>query len=314
MLLYATLALQLIPVAVNSGNHVKEVNFHKPTCMNSLSIKFALLVFMLTIVASAAIAYAVLMLQQNVLVEQEKQQLKLQSEKYARELDANFLTREKKAISANNIVVRYLTQNQDLTSAPPAPLPDGSVRSQDDLSAAFIPQLKLDPQQARWFMQTEQLWQQLAPLMLEEFFNFYFISKQGLIRIAPADWALEVPVNHDFTKDVFFGIATPEQNPSRLPRWTPIYYDPIWQKWMTSLVIPVYAGDEFLGVTASDYILDELFLELTAIEQSASGLRSMLFDSRGNLLLDGKKPIPVKAAGQQNFDAKYLRYPQKFCS
>lgn len=96
MLLYATLALQLNPVAVNSGNHVKEVNFHKPTGMNSLSIKFALLVFMLTIVASAAIAYAVLILQQSVLVEQEKQQLKLQSEKYARELDAAFLTREKK--------------------------------------------------------------------------------------------------------------------------------------------------------------------------------------------------------------------------
>ncbi|WP_286049435.1 hypothetical protein [Rheinheimera sp. KL1] len=108
---------------------MKEVNFHKPTGMNSLSIKFALLVFMLTIVASAAIAYAVLILQQSVLVEQEKQQLKLQSEKYARELDAAFLTREKKAISANNIVVRYLTKNTAVTSSVPATLPDGSVRS-----------------------------------------------------------------------------------------------------------------------------------------------------------------------------------------
>ncbi len=305
MLLYATLALQLNPVAVNSGNHVKEVHFHKPTGMNSLSIKFALLVFMLTIVASAAIAYAVLMLQQNVLVEQEKQQLKLQSEKYARELDAAFLTREKKAISANNIVVRYLTKNTVGTSSVPATLPDGSVRSQDDLSAAFIPQTKLDTQQARWLVQTEELWQQLAPLMLEEFFNFYFISKQGLIRIAPADWALEVAVTHDFTKDIFFDIASPEQNPSRLPRWTPLYYDPIWQKWMTSLVIPVYAEDEFLGVTGSDYVLDELFLDLTSIEQSSNGLRSLLFDQRGHLLLDGKKPVPVEGSVQQNFDARY---------
>jgi diguanylate cyclase (GGDEF)-like protein/PAS domain S-box-containing protein len=284
---------------------VKDVNFHKPTGMNSLSIKFALLVFMLTVVASAVIAYGVLTLQQNVLIEKEKQELKLQTEKYARQLDAEFLAREKKAISANNIVARFLMA---VPSAPLAQLdqmPDGSIRSQDDLSAAFIAASKMDPQQNSWFHQTEQLWQQLAPLMLEEFFNFYFISKQGFIRIAPADWALEVPVNHDFTKDVFFDIATPEQNPSRLPRWTPIYYDPIWQKWMTSLVIPVYAGDEFLGVTASDYILDELFLNLTTIEQNSQGLRSMLFDVQGNLLLDGQKPVPVKSSAQQNFAARY---------
>lgn len=284
---------------------MKEVNFHKPTGMNSLSIKFALLVFMLTVVASAAIAYAVLMLQQNVLIEQEKQQLQLQTEKYARELDADFLTREKKAISANNIVARYLAKANTPTSAMPAMGADGSIRSQDELSAAFIPHAKLDAQQAAWLVQTEDLWQQVAPLVLEEFFNFYFISKQGLIRIAPADWALEVSVHHDFTKDIFFDIATPEQNPSRLPRWTPIYYDPIWQKWMTSLVIPVYAGDEFLGVTGSDYILDELFLDLASIEQSSSGLRSLLFDSQGNLLLDGKKPVPVPSAAQQNFTTNY---------
>ena len=176
MLLYVTVALQLNPIAVNSGNHVKEVNFHKPTGMNSLSIRFALLVFMLTVVASAAIAYAVLMLQQNVLIEQEKQQLKRQSEKYARELDAGFLTREKKAISANNIVVRYLTKATVAAAPPPAMQADGSVRSQDDLSAAFIPHAKLDAQQAAWLVQTEELWQQLAPLMLEELFNFYYIS------------------------------------------------------------------------------------------------------------------------------------------
>jgi len=284
---------------------VKDVNFHKPTGMNSLSIKFALLVFMLTVVASAVIAYGVLTLQQNVLIEQEKQELKLQTEKYARQLDSEFLAREKKAISANNIVARFLMA---VPSAPLAQLdqmPDGSIRSQDDLSAAFIAASKMDPQQNSWFHQTEQLWQQLAPLMLEEFFNFYFISTQGFIRIAPADWALEVPVNHDFTKDIFFDIATPEQNPSRLPRWTPIYYDPIWQKWMTSLVIPVYAGDDFLGVTASDYILDELFLNLATIEQNSQGLRSMLFDVQGNLLLDGQKPVPVKSSAQQNFAARY---------
>lgn len=311
MSLCVTIALQLNPVAVNSGNHVKEVNFHKPTGMNSLSIKFALLVFMLTVVASAAIAYAVLMLQQNVLIEQEKHELKRQSEKYARELDAGFLTREKKAISANNIVVRYLSKTTADFPALPTAQPDGSVRIQDDLSAAFIPQSKLDPQQTAWLVQSEELWQQLAPLMLEEFFNFYFISKQGLIRIAPADWALEVPVTHDFTKDIFFDIATPEQNPSRLPRWTPIYYDPIWQKWMTSLVIPVYAADEFLGVTGSDYILDELFLDLASIEQSSDGLRSMLFDPQGNLLLDGKNLYHCKTTANKTLMPVTVQWRQE---
>ncbi len=78
------------------------------------------------------------------------------------------------------------------------------------------------------------------------FFNFYFISSSGFIRITPADWALEVPVEHDFRQDIFFKIASPTQNPARLPRWTPVYYDAIWQKWMISLVIPVYLEDDFV--------------------------------------------------------------------
>ena len=59
----------------------------------------------------------------------------------------------------------------------------------------------------------------------------------------------------------------PEQNPSRLPRWTPLYYDAIWQKWMTSLVLPVYINDEFVGVTGTDVVLDDLFVNLNQLAQ-----------------------------------------------
>jgi len=86
---------------------VKEVNFHKPGGIHSLSIRFAVLVFLLTFTASAAIAYAVIQMQHHVLLRQEKQELKLQAAKYARQLDQEFLAREKRALSANAVVSRF---------------------------------------------------------------------------------------------------------------------------------------------------------------------------------------------------------------
>ncbi|WP_337842622.1 EAL domain-containing protein [Rheinheimera sp.] len=268
---------------------MKDVNFHKPDGIHSLSIRFAVLVFLLTFTASAAIAYAVMQLQHHVLLGQEKQELKLQVAKYARQLDAEFLAREKIALSANAVVSRFpqlKAPDQELTVAA-----DGSIRIQDEISAAFLPAAVLDEQHKFWLQQTGPLWQQLAPLLLEDFFSFYFISTKGMVRIAPSDWALEVPVDHPITSEVFYRIGTPEQNPNRLPRWTEIYYDPIWQKWMTSLVVPLYRQDEFLGITGTDFVLDELFVNLAAMDQTATGVRALLYDQKGNLLVEGNKPV-----------------------
>lgn len=274
-------------------------SIYKTTGLNSLSIKFSALVFLLTVLASTVIAFAMLALQQDVLISQEHAELEQTTTRYARQLDNEFWQKEKKAISANQVVTRFFQQQQFAPEHQAEAYADGSLRSKDDLSAAFQQQQQFAKQPHGYFRQTGQLWQQLAPVLLEDFFNFYFISKDGFIRIAPADWALEIPADHDFKKDVFFNIATPAMNPARLPRWTPLYYDSIWQKWMTSLVIPVYINDEFVGITGTDLVLDDIFANLGQIAQWEPGRQAMLFDGKGNLLLDAQNSLQRQIAKPQ---------------
>ncbi len=268
-------------------------SIYKTTGLNSLSIKFSALVFLLTVLASTLIAFAMLALQQDALIGQERAELAQTTVRYARTLDNEFWQKEKKAISANQVVTRYL-QQQPPAVLQPEVFADGSLRSKDDLSAAFQHQQHFQARPHGYFGQTAALWQQLAPVLLEDFFNFYFISKDGFIRIAPADWALEIEADHDFRQDLFFKIATPEQNPARLPRWTPLYFDSIWQKWMTSLVIPVYINDEFVGITGTDLALDDVFANLHQVSQWEPGRQAMLFDGKGNLLLDAQNSLQTQ--------------------
>ncbi|MDX1391093.1 MAG: EAL domain-containing protein, partial [Rheinheimera sp.] len=137
------------------------------------------------------------------------------------------------------------------------------------------------PRTAALFEHTRELWQQLSPLMLHDFFNFYFIAKEQFIRISPPDWALQVEVTHDFRRDMFYQSGTPEQNPTRQPRWTPVYYDDIWKKWMTSLIIPLYINDTFIGITGADYVLNDIVDNLPLSADSQYQSRALLFDGNG---------------------------------
>ena len=51
---------------------MKDVNFIKPTGMDSLGRKFALVVFVAIVLAGFAIGYVVLMLQQNIALQQQQ--------------------------------------------------------------------------------------------------------------------------------------------------------------------------------------------------------------------------------------------------
>src|SRR5690606_1046524 len=70
-------------------------------------------------------------------------------------------------------------------------------------------------------------------------------------------------------------------------RWTPLYYDNIWKKWMTSLIIPVYVNDEFIGVTGTDFILQDILAMLPRQE----GRHSMIFDSQGQILSSARRVL-----------------------
>ncbi|MBU2069321.1 MAG: EAL domain-containing protein [Gammaproteobacteria bacterium] len=272
---------------------MKDVIFNRPTKIDSLGRKFALVVFLAIVFAGMAVGYLVIWQQQDIVFAQQQQFLRQQATHNAKVLSDTFLHKEQKAIAANQIVMRALAR-QELQAALRLPVnPDNSVRMQDDYSAAFVNAQRYNKRTAALFERTGVLWQQLSPLLLQDFFNFYFISTEHFIRIAPGDWAMQVDSQHDFSADIFYQLATPEQNPARQPRWTPVYYDSIWQKWMTSLIIPLYINDKFVGVTGSDYVLSDILDTLPELADNNYQSKMFLFDATGTVL----KP-QAAAAGQ----------------
>ncbi len=277
---------------------MKDVNITKPIGMESLGRKFALVVFLAIVIAGIAVGYVVLETQESIALAQQQQVIEQQAAHYARQLNKEFLHKEQKAITANQIVMHTLASQRLDSTKKLAVQADGSIRTQDDYSAAFIAASAYNQRTAALFDRTGKLWQQLSPLMLHDFFNFYFIAKEQFIRISPPDWALQVEVEHDFNRDLFYQIATPEQNPTRQPRWTPVYYDDIWNKWMTSLIIPLYINDEFVGVTGSDFILNDILDSLPLAASSQYQSRVFMFDESG--VVFGVSPQSLMAAPQMN--------------
>jgi len=263
---------------------VKDANFTKPSGRDSLGRKFALVVFLAIVTAGFSIGYVVVLLQEKIALDQQRQVVEQNAIRYAAQLNDNFLQKEQKAIAANQVVSRSLARAKLTAPKRLTASADGSIRAQDQYSAAFVAATNYNSRTSALFEHTATLWQQLSPLLLQDFFNFYFISKEQFIRIAPGDWALQVEASHDFSKDLFYQVATPEQNPARQPRWTPLYYDSIWQKWMTSLIIPLYINDEFVGVTGSDFVLDDI---LAGVPHSGPGQyhsKAFLFDHQGMII------------------------------
>ncbi|MFP3449787.1 hypothetical protein, partial [Pseudomonas sp. SIMBA_067] len=76
--------------------------------------------------------------------------------------------------------------------------------------------------------------------------------------VAPPNWALNVPGNYTFNQSDSFNYAKSLTNPQREPQWSKVYYDEVWNKWVVSLIVPIYQDDEFLGVTGSDISLNSL--------------------------------------------------------
>lgn len=286
---------------------MKDANFSKPTGMNSLGHKFALVVFLAIVAAGLSVAYTVNVLQETAILQQQQAALAHNVRLYAAQIDEEFRHRERKAIAANQIVTQALNQSRLQAVKQLSTAADGSVRSQDNYSAAFVHASNYTGRTAALFEQTGQLWRHLSPLLLEDFFGFYFISKEHFIRIAPGNWALEVPATHNFDKDLFFSIATPEVNPDRQPRWTPVFYDDIWKKWMTSLIIPVYRNNEFIGVTGADLVLDDILAMLPAQAKDDYQQHTFLFDSSGMVLGSRLQQIPGSPVMNTRFTGVQLQ-------
>lgn len=249
-------------------------------------MRLSLVTFVLCAVAGLAVGMLVLESERRELIESEALMLSATSARYASQFEALIDKKVELAVAANKVVNAALQDKiSNFTLKKPYELrADRSVRSSDDYSGAFMPQANFNDDYKRLFALTENLWKTLGPTVVQDFYNFYFITTEDFIRIAPKNWAMEIESNHKFETDIFFSIATAENNPEREPMWTPVYFDDIVEKWMTSLTVPVYYGDRFAGITGSDFVLDEIFGSFVNLAQVENGREAFLFDASGNIL------------------------------
>ncbi len=137
----------------------------------------------------------------------------------------------------------------------------------------------------------------------------YYISASGATTYYPnINLVDNIPADFDAVKQPFFTIADPQNDPKRLPRWTPPYQDPAGTGLIVTLSIPIYADNTFKGVLSADLQLAQIAETISNIK-IGEGSFAFLLDSEGHILamppqgyaLFGLKPeqVPVNESPKQ---------------
>jgi len=165
-------------------------------------------------------------------------------------------------------------------------LPGGQYdNSGSDLASVYIPNTYTLTDQMRADLNTTIYLDLLAPNILSlhptEVASIYYISKYGYTVYYPnIDLARNIEPSFDPTQQIFYTIATPENNPNQAPRWTPPYEDPAGAGLIITLSIPVYDGNSFEGVMSADVRLKTIINEVASTQISESGI-PLLVDNGG---------------------------------
>jgi diguanylate cyclase (GGDEF)-like protein/PAS domain S-box-containing protein len=252
---------------------------------NSLSVKLSLLISAICLIAGIFAAGLMLKSEEKQLVFEEHEVLKHSSELILKQFVRFLNTKVNVATQANHVVTNELFANESiLKTNKTLPLQfqnDGSIRSAsvDGLSAAYMPQDQYSDFYKQLILNSEPLWRLISPSLVQEFFNFYLITKNNFVRVAPPRLALNIQGGHQFSES--FSFAEPLNNPRRKAIWSEAHFDQIWQKWVVSLLVPVYTNNEFLGVTGSDIALNSILDHLPLGDREKE---LIVFDNKGHLL------------------------------
>lgn len=265
---------------------MKDLTQNKVTRINSLGLKFSALVFMAVLLTGLSITHFFTSYQQQSIQQKQQQSITRTADNYQKQFERYLLSLELKALRAQQILLRHLTERSvgTLPASEALPVNDGSWRQRDEWSGVFSPQGR-PANKAQPILQASALaWQQMMPLLQQDFSSVFFMSAHQFIRAAPAEWVLHVNKDLQITSNPLYNLAAPAQNPERALRWSPVYYDEVWEGWLVALLLPVYQQNEFLGVLGLTVNLVDLTINRSNIGHWSPLNRSMLFDSQGYVL------------------------------
>lgn len=239
---------------------MKDLNSNNTKGINSLGLKFSALVFLAILIAGLTVTLTVTLLQQRTTLAHEQQLLNSHADLLFKQFERALSELEAKALRAHQLIVRQLAASSTTPEALEEPmlLTDGTRRNLDEYSGLFIAPLAKVAAKDTEVQRTAAIWQQLVPLIQQDFLSVLFISKQNYVRAAPADWVTQLKSDIRLIDNPLFQQATPERNKQRLMQWTPVYYDSIWQQWLVAIVLPVYQHEEFIGAVVFNLKLTDL--------------------------------------------------------
>jgi anti-anti-sigma factor len=134
--------------------------------------------------------------------------------------------------------------------------------------------------------------------MIVRFIDTWMVTPENInINYWPSvpDWMFNTAADNDFTKEEFYTIGAPAENPSRKTVWTKTYIDPQAKICMVSAVTPVYDGARFLGVVGHDIALQDLVRR--TVEEKLAGAYNVLLRKDGHLIAHPTLAAAIEGGG-----------------
>ncbi|MCF6438294.1 EAL domain-containing protein [Pseudoalteromonas luteoviolacea] len=252
---------------------------------NSLSVKLSILISAVCVIAGVFAAALMLKSEEKHLIEAEFVQLHDLSEQMLQQF-VQYLELKKNLAQQTNVVVTK--KLLPVTSLPidvevPVNTLDGKVHSvaANGMSAAYILKETLSDTDKALFQKSETLWNTLSPILLQDFFNFYIYTTEDFVRIAPPNSVLLDSAQNRQANIHAQPLLREELNPTREAVWSDVHHDPVWNKWVVSILVPLYEGDEYRGFTGSDLELETL---LSHLPKPTSDQSYIIFDKQGRIV------------------------------
>lgn len=122
-------------------------------------------------------------------------------------------------------------------------------------------------------------------------------------------WGLEAPADLYIPNEEYFAVATPKNNPERKPVFTKLYLDQAVNIWMVSAIVPVYNGNDFLGIVGHDIVLTDLMKSTT--NNKFPGTYNIIFRDDGVLIAHPQMMEKIKQS-QGKLSIAQLNNPELF--
>lgn len=180
---------------------------------------------------------------------------------------------------------------------------DGAWRSQymtGDISAGIFlaPDSTLSKSQKSFHWRTKQVLDIFGNASKSFFTNVWLLTldkSEVIYDQTMPDFVQRMAADNDYTKTPWMTLSSPEKNPERDVRWTPLLFDPVPKKWMISAVYPLDINGQWVATLGHDIYLKDILPSLFKPVQRYQGEQHFLFNDAGQFILAGPWQTQLEA-------------------